>query len=99
MPRFSEYFSLGLTQHQLDFVDVNNEHDTPVYVDPYAIEVRDDIWAARASEHIRVFFKEVLDAIRAEDFDRAIGLMSHLTEPKETYLGVSKKDPKGRGVG
>src|SRR5436189_2704777 len=94
MPRFSEYFSLGLTQHQLDFVDVNNEHDTPVYVDPYAIEVRDDIWAARASEHIRVFFKEVLDAIRAEDFDRAIGLMSHLTEPRRPISEFQRKTPR-----
>jgi len=99
MPRFSEYFELDLTQHQLDFVDVSNEYDTPVYVDPYAIEVRDDVWAAQASEQIRVFFTEVLDSIRAGDLERARNLMSHLTEPKETFLGVSRDDPKGRGVG
>lgn len=67
MPRFSKFFRLGMSQHQLDFVDVNNEHDTPVYVDPYAIEVRNDIWAARASEQIRVFFLEVLAALRDGD--------------------------------
>src|SRR5579871_4047657 len=99
MPRFSRFFSLELTQHELDFVDVSTERDTPVYVDPYAIEVHDDIWAARASEHIRVFFNEVLDALRNDDFDRAVGLMSHLKEPKETYHGVSKHKPRGRGVG
>jgi hypothetical protein len=99
MPQFSKFFSLKLTQHQLDFVDVNNERDTPVYVDPYAIEIRDDIWAERASGHIRSFFKEVLDALREENFDRAANLMSHLTEPRETFLGVSRFDPNGRGVG
>jgi hypothetical protein len=99
MPRFSEYFSLTLSQHQLDFVDVSNTYDTPVYVDPYAIEVQDDIWSARASENIRTFFTEVLVAIRNNDMARAIGLMSHLTEPKETFLGVSKGSPRGRGVG
>jgi hypothetical protein len=99
MPRFSEYFSLDLSQHQLDFVDVSNEYDTPVYVDPYAIEIRDDIWSARASEQIRSFFKEVLAALRDQNTARAIGLMSHLREPKETFLGVSRGDPQGRGVG
>lgn len=88
-----------MSQHQLDFVDVSNEFDTPVYVDPFAIEIRDDQWAAQASEHIRVFFLEVLDALRNDDMERAAGLMSHLREPKETFLGVSSADPKGRGVG
>lgn len=99
MPRFSEHFKLGLTQHELDFVDVSNSFDTPVYVDPYAIEIQDDIWAAQASNNIRVFFTEVLAALKAGDMVRAVGLMSHLTEPKETFLGVSRDNPQGRGVG
>lgn len=99
MPRFSEYFGLGLSQAELDFVDVSNEFDTPVYVDPYAIEIQDDNWAAQASDYIRVFFTEVLAALRAGDIERAQNLMSHLREPEETFLGVSQFDPKGRGVG
>lgn len=99
MPRFSKFFKLRLSQHQLDFVDVSNDYDLPVYVDPYAIEIRDDIWAAQASDHIRSFFKEVLEALREHNTQRAIQLMSHLHEPKETYLGVSRGNPKGRGVG
>ena len=99
MPRFSEYFSLEFSQSELDFIDVSNEYDIPVYVDPYAIEIRDDDWSSAASEHIRSFFKEVLDALRDHNTQRAIGLMSYLREPKETFLGVSKGNPQGRGVG
>jgi hypothetical protein len=99
VPRFSEAFSLGLSQHQLDFVDVSNEYDTQVYVDPYAIEIQDDEWSERASNYIRTFFKDVLDSLRAGDRQRANFLMSHLTEPKETFLGVSWGAPRGRGVG
>lgn len=99
MSRFSEVFGLGLSQHELDFVDVSKEYDTPVYVDPYAIEISDDIWSAQASEHIRSFFREVLDAIRADDVERATNLMSHLHEPAETFLGISRLEPKGRGLG
>lgn len=99
MPRFSEYFDLGLSQKQLDFVDVSNEYDTPLYVDPYAIEIRNDIWAAKASDSIRIFFLEVLEALRIGDQGRAINLMSKLGEPSETFLGISQGRPKGRGVG
>lgn len=99
MPKFSEYFDLGLTQHELDFVDVSNEYDTPLYVDPYAIEVQDDVWSAQAAEYIRTFFTEVLTALRGENLARAEYLMSHLTEPQETFLGVSRANPQGRGVG
>ncbi len=99
MPRFSTYFHLGLSQHQLDFVDVSNEQDTPVYVDPYAIEIRNDIWAEKASEYLRNFFLEVLEAIRTDSLSHAAHLMSHLTEPQETFLGVSCGIPRGRGVG
>lgn len=99
MPRFSEYFQLNLSQHQLDFVDVTNEADTRVYVDPYAIEIRNDIWSAKASESIRIFFKEILDTLKNGDDFRAQNLMSHLHEPKETFLGISKGKPSGKGVG
>lgn len=99
MPRFSEYFSLDLSQPELDFVDVSNEYDLPVYVDPYAIEIRDDIWAAEASEHIRSFFKQVLEALKDHNTARAVNLMDNLHEPQETFLGVSVGPPRGRGVG
>ncbi|RCK23467.1 hypothetical protein [Thalassospira lucentensis] len=99
MPRFSEYFDLKLSQHQLDFVDIDTDCDTPVYVDPYAIEVRNDEWAGAASESIRVFFSEVLRALQAEEKNYATNLMAHLHEPQETFLGVSQGVPKGRGVG
>lgn len=99
MPKFSNYFSIGLSQHELDFVDINSDHDTPVYVDPYAIEIRDDIWSGEASAHIRSFFLEVLSALRQNEDDRARNLMAHLHEPRETFLGVSQGKPKGRGLG
>lgn len=68
-------------------------------MDPYAIEIRDDVWSGQCSELIRSFFLEVLEALRAGDDLRARNLMSHLHEPAETFLGVSKDEPQGRGVG
>lgn len=99
MPKFSKHFRINAPQSQLDFVDVSTSYDTQVYVDPYAIEIRDDVWSGECSELIRAFFIEVLDALRAGDDVRAQNLMSHLHEPAETFLGVSRGKPKGKGVG
>lgn len=99
MPKFSIYFNIGLNQRQLDFVDIDTDDDIAVYVDPYAIEIQNDEWSADASEHIRTFFSQVLSALRAGNDFRAESLMSNLREPKETFLGVSKGKPRGRGVG
>lgn len=99
LARFSQYFRLNASQHELDFVDIDPAEDLSVYVDPYAIEVQDDLWSANASEHLRIFFKEVLNALKDGDRQRAKDLMSKLQEPRETYLGVSSGKPQGRGVG
>jgi hypothetical protein len=99
MPKFSTYFHINGSQSELDFVDVSTDYDLPVYVDPYAIEIQDDVWSEKCSELIRSFFLEVLDALRDDDDLRAHNLMSHLHEPAETFLGVSSDEPQGRGVG
>lgn len=99
MPKFSKFFKINAPQAQLDFVDVSTDYDTRVYVDPYAIEIQDDVWSGECSELIRVFFLEVLNAIRGKDNSRAQNLMSHLHEPAETFLGVSADEPLGKGVG
>lgn len=97
--RFSEHFKLGKEQAELDFVDVDPGKDLELYVDPYAIEIRNDDWSAECGDHIRSFFQAVLDALRTGQVRKAEHLVSHLSEPNETCLGVSSGKPRGRGVG
>ncbi len=97
--KFSEHFKLGKEQAELDFVDVDPACDLGSFVDPYAIEIKDDQWSAECGDHIRSFFDEVLTALRKNDERRARYLVAHLHEPKETYLGLSAGKPQGRGVG
>jgi hypothetical protein len=41
----------------------------------------------------------LLETLRANDEARVGHLVSHLTEPQETFLGVSSERPQGRGIG
>lgn len=99
MPTFCENFDIGLSQAEVDFVDVDLDTDTPLYVCPYAIEIRDDDWSAACGSLIRSFFSEVLAALRRKEADRVKHLLSHLHEPNETRLGQSTGRPRGAGMG
>jgi hypothetical protein len=96
---FSRFFSLGKTQSELDFVNVDPQRDTRVFVDPYALEVKEDQWSNRCADHIRSFFHAVLQAIKSNDVHRAMHLLSNLHESQETFLGLSSGIPRGRGIG
>jgi hypothetical protein len=96
---FFSVFGGNLSQAELDFVDVDVTTDNKLYLDPYAIQIRDDEWSASCGDHIRSFFNEVLDALRADNVRRAEHLLGNLHEPNETFLGQSTGLPSGRGVG
>jgi hypothetical protein len=99
MPTFSEAFNLPVGHAGLDFVDIDLSTDMPLFIDPYAIQIRQDHWSDQCGDHIRSFFNTLLDALRADDRGRAAHLLSHLHEPNETHFGVSRGAPSGRGVG
>lgn len=99
MTKFFSAFGGNQTQAELDFVDIELTTDNPLYLCPYAIQIRDDEWSASCGDHIRSFFNEVLDALRAGNVGRATHLLSNLHEPNETFLGQSTGSPDGRGWG
>lgn len=98
MPKISQYFELGLSQPSLDFVDTHSERDVLLFIDPYAISLREDGWSNICIDHINSFFQASLDLIREGDEDRAKAVLSNLKEPNETGLGYGTKAHRGRGV-
>ncbi|MBB2713085.1 hypothetical protein N2597_03200 [Rhizobium sophoriradicis] len=99
MAQFSKVFKISGNQSTFDFVDIDLSKDTRLYLDPYAIQIREDEWSAKCTDHIRSFFVEVLAALRKENDHRVIHLLSQLHEPNETFLGQSRGAPSGRGWG
>jgi hypothetical protein len=72
--RISEYFQLGRSQPSLEFVDVDIEGDTRVYVDPRALHNIGSGWAAQCVSLLQSFFGTVLEAIQSGDDELAQGL-------------------------
>jgi hypothetical protein len=99
MLRFSRIFNIDKAQAELDFVDITPGADIPLYIDPYALTTREDDWSIASHELVVSFFQEVLNSIKSKDERRGIQLLSHLGEPEETHLGVSKEGNRGRGIG
>lgn len=99
MATFTEHFSLGKSQAELDFVDIPIDSDIPLFVDPYAISQRPDTWSHTCHRTITSFFQNLLDCIRAGHNNQAFQLLRFLREPNETHFGFSRGRPQGAGVG
>jgi hypothetical protein len=97
--RISKKFGLQKSQYELDFIDIDTEGDTPLFIDPYFLASREDPLSVDASRTIRNFFQHLITLVQAGQIDDARQLFSYLSEPNETRLGLSRSKPQGRGIG
>lgn len=97
--RISTRFKLGVSQYQLDFVDIDTSKDLRVFIDPHFLAQRSDRWSVSATASIQSFFGQFLQLLRLGRLADARDLFSHLGEPNDTCLGMSRGRPQGSGVG
>ena len=55
--KISQIYKLNKTQYELDFVDIDPEIDTPLFLDPYYISNCDFDFAITADSSIRSYFE------------------------------------------
>lgn len=96
--RVSQIYNLSGSQGTLDFIDVDINRDTPLFIDPAVLATSPDPWAKNCAAAVQNFFQCVLDSISAGDTIRARALLSRLNEDNSTHLGYSSNS-KGSGVG
>ncbi|MGN7986243.1 hypothetical protein ACTJKC_02825 [Pedobacter sp. 22226] len=97
--KISQIYNLNKIQAQLDFVDIDPTSDTPLFIDPFFLGKKPDNWSMGATLTLRGFFQRVIDLIRNGQEEEAKELFAHLHEPNATCLGLSRGNPRGRGVG
>lgn len=96
---FLKYQNLDIENHsKLDFVDINIDNDTKLYIDPSLIDGSSEQWCKEASNLINGFFDSVFECYRNNDEDRLMQLLDCSHEPNETKLGMSSGKPKGKGT-
>lgn len=97
--KISELFQLEVSQYELDFVDINVDHDLPLFLDSYFIRHFDTPFGRESSRDINSFINFFFSLLKSDMSDDARYLFSFLGEPNETCLGLSVGRPQGRGVG
>lgn len=97
--RISEFFHLGRSQGDLDFVDIDVSGDTRLFVDPHALRHVPTTWAHECVSLLQDFFEELLKAIRRRDDAAGRRLLDGLHEPNETHLGMSRGRARGHAIG
>lgn len=97
--RVSTVYKLKRSQATLDFVDVDVERDTKVFVSPRALTLMQTDWGDGCVSLVQNFFETVLQLIKCGDDVGAETLLRELREPNETHLGMSRGKSRGRALG
>lgn len=95
----TEHFKISAP---VPFIDVNAHTDTRLFVDPRAIRIEKNPspYNADANQCTRTFFDTVTNYIKSSssaDNYRALELLQHFREPKQTRLGLAKSGINGHG--
>ena len=97
--RVSEYYQLNRKQPALDFIDVDINTDTRLFIDPSALLYLKNDFGNNCVYLVQNFFQTVLSQIHAGNNQRAIELLRVCKEPNETHLGLSSGVSRGTALG
>lgn len=97
--RVSDYFQLGKSQVELDFIDVPIDTDIQLFCDPFAFVIEKDPWFQECSALVYDFFSRLVDCIRNDEEVEAKRMLGHIGEANEAHLGFSSGQPAGLGIG
>lgn len=96
--KISEIFNLNVSQYELDFIDIDPDKDTRLFIDPGLIRNRKDALSIESLESIESFFIFFLSLLKSNNEEARV-LFNYLHEPNETCLGLSKGKPRGNAIG
>lgn len=96
----SKYLNLsGVTGHKdIEFIDIDLDRDTKLFIDPSLISGSLDSWCTDSSTSINSFFDNVFNCLRENNNHQLKQLLDYGHEPNETKLGMSSGRPRGKGT-
>lgn len=94
-------FSLDHKNPECDFLNINLDADTPLFVDAYAMSRSTNKYMKGGHETLRIFMSETLDGLKYYIQDQKainnLWIPKCFAEPKGTGIGLAKNGHKGRG--
>lgn len=95
----TEILKLPVNGHKnIEFIDIDENFDTGLYIDPYVIKALSDTFCIEANKGIDTFFSEVFYACKNKNYYRLRQLLSYASEPNETNLGMKSISMYGKGT-
>lgn len=100
MARITEIFNLNKTQYEIDFIDIDTQFDTQMFIDPYWISKQDNEFTIRCDSLIKSFFTQLITLIKESKMQKALKLCENLRESSDVCLGYAKqRGTSGSGMG
>ena len=87
---FSNNFNINKKQKDLDFIDINLESDSKLFVDPRLIEINPSFY--KLSNSMSMYWCNLLETIKSKKFKESDYLLKGLKEPNTTKFGYGKGD-------
>lgn len=97
MPNFLEYFNISPDQVNGEFLNLDLEKDTKLFIDSYYLTWSKNIHCMNALETQKVFMSELMNSLKNGKDKITNELCSHFKEPKCTGIGLSIASYHGKG--
>ncbi len=93
----SEKFGFPIGHESIDFIDINLDTDTELYIDPTLIDGLPTSWCIETKKVLLNFFDKVFECCKAKNYSMLYDLVAFGKEPNETKLGLSTEQSCGKG--
>lgn len=97
MPKFLEHFNIKETDVDGEFLNLDLEKDTKLFIDSYYLTWSKNAYCIKALETQRVFMEELMESMKTNNEAKTYELCSHFKEPKSTGIGLSISSFNGKG--
>jgi len=97
MTTFLEHFNIPLDQVKGEFLNLNLNKDTKLFIDSYYLTWSKNSYCIKEIETQKVFMAELMKSLKEDNIQLTTKLCSHFKEPKSTGIGLSIASYDGKG--
>lgn len=94
--KFKEKYNI---KDEVEFIDIELETDSKLFVDPYLIYISNDEFSNNCSNKIVNYFEQLLKLAILKDKGNGYKIVKYLQENNEVRFGYSLGKPLGKGFG